>query len=53
MDEPVLFNIFALAEALHKTAAEIEQITVDEWNYWLSYFKIKRQQEINRSKKLK
>ena len=35
--------MFALAEALSKTVSEIEQITVDEWNYWLGYFRIKNE----------
>nr|WP_301282632.1 hypothetical protein [Rickettsia endosymbiont of Ceutorhynchus assimilis] len=34
--------MFILAEHLHKTIAEIEQITIDEWHYWLAYFKIKK-----------
>lgn len=48
MDEPTLLNMFVLAERLHKTVSEIEQMTIDEWHYWLAYFKIK-----NKSKKLK
>lgn len=35
--------MFALAEHLGKTIAEIEQMTIDEWYHWLAYFKIKKQ----------
>ena len=35
--------MFALAEHLGKTAAEIEQITVEEWHHWLAYLKIKQE----------
>ncbi|KJV81260.1 hypothetical protein RHORCCE3_0443 [Rickettsia hoogstraalii str. RCCE3] len=41
----MLFNQFALAEHLHKTVHEIEQITIDEWHYWLAYFKIKKEKQ--------
>lgn len=39
-----------LAEHLHKTITEIEQMTVDEWNYWLAYFKIKKDRQQNKVK---
>jgi hypothetical protein len=35
--------MFALAEHLGKTAAEIEQITVEEWHHWLAYLKVKQE----------
>lgn len=41
----MLLNMFVLVEHLHKTVAEIEQITIDEWHYWLSYFKIKKERQ--------
>lgn len=46
----MLFNMFALAEVLHKTVAEVEQITIDEWHYWLAYFKLKKSREPNRKR---
>lgn len=46
----MLFNIFALAELLHKTVQELEQITIDEWYHWLAYFKIKKTREHNRKR---
>jgi len=33
-------NLIALADRLHKTIEEIEQISVSELNEWLAYFKI-------------
>ncbi len=43
--------MFVLAEHLHKTVSEIEQMTIDEWHYWLAYFKIKKLREQNRLRK--
>ncbi|WP_375331242.1 hypothetical protein [Candidatus Tisiphia endosymbiont of Oplodontha viridula] len=40
--------MFALAEHLGKTIAEIEQMTIDEWHHWLAYFKIKKQHQYNK-----
>jgi hypothetical protein len=39
--------MFALAEALGKTAAEIEQITIEEWYHWLAYLKLKHEKSRN------
>lgn len=33
-------NLIALADRLHKTIEEIEQITVSEFNEWMAYYKI-------------
>ncbi|WP_342269464.1 hypothetical protein [Rickettsia endosymbiont of Orchestes rusci] len=41
----MLFNQFALAELLHKTIMEIQQMTIDEWHHWLAYFKIKKEKQ--------
>ena len=35
--------MFVLAETLGKAIPEIEQMTIDEWNHWLAYFKLKKQ----------
>jgi len=32
---------YALAEILHKTLDEIEAMTVEEFNGWIAYFKVK------------
>jgi hypothetical protein len=32
---------FQLAEVLHKTIAELGDITVDEFTAWVAYFKVK------------
>lgn len=37
--------MFALAEILGKTVCELQEITISEWNHWLSYFEIKREKE--------
>ncbi len=37
--------MFVLAEHLHKTVSEIEQMTIDEWHHWLAYFKIKKEKQ--------
>jgi len=34
-------NLIGLADRLGKTIAEIEQITVDEFNEWIAYFRLK------------
>ena len=51
-----LLNIFSLAEKLHKTVAEILQMTVDEFNMWIAYYQIQneerdRQERIARAKR--
>lgn len=33
-------NLFALADRLHKTVEEIEQISLNELHEWFAYFKI-------------
>jgi len=33
---------YALAERLHKTVAEIEQLTYEEFNGWIAYFEMRR-----------
>lgn len=37
--------IYALADRLHKTVAEIEQMTVDEFSGWVAYCKIRAERE--------
>ena len=38
-------NIFSLAEVLHKTASEILQMSVTEFNMWIAYFELKREEQ--------
>ena len=33
-------NLFALADRLHKTIEEIEQISLSEFNEWLAYLSL-------------
>lgn len=33
-------NLLALADRLHKTQPEIEELTLSEYNEWLAYFQI-------------
>ena len=33
-------NLIALADRLHKSIEEVEQISVTEFHEWLAYFKI-------------
>jgi hypothetical protein len=33
-----LFAIYSIAESLHKTIAEIEEMTVEEFIGWIAYF---------------
>lgn len=42
-------NLYALAEKLHKTYDEVEQISVSEYHGWLVYFKIKSKEVDNGS----
>jgi hypothetical protein len=37
--------LFALADRLHKTVAEIENLTLDEIAEWRAYCKIRKEQE--------
>lgn len=32
---------YSLAEHLHKTVAEIEQMTYEEFNGWVAYFEVR------------
>ena len=48
--------MLSLAEKLHKTLSEILQMSVTEFNMWIAYFELKkeeqeRQQRINQMKK--
>lgn len=43
-------NLIALADRLGKTIAEIEEITLGEYNEWVAYFKIVEELEKNGSK---
>ena len=40
-----LHNIFSLAEVLHKTVSEILQMSVTEFNMWIAYFELKREEQ--------
>ena len=33
---------YVLAESLHKTVYEIEQMSYDEFNGWIAYFEMRR-----------
>jgi len=33
-------NLIALADRLHKTIEEVEQISITEFNEWMAYFQI-------------
>lgn len=33
-------NLLALADRLHKTQAEIEELTLEEFYEWMAYFKV-------------
>ena len=33
-------NLFSLADRLHKTIYEVEQMSVSEFNEWMAYFTI-------------
>ena len=37
--------MFGLAERLHKTLAEIEQMSVDEFMEWVAYFRLTESNE--------
>lgn len=37
--------MFRLAEALHKTFSEVEQMSFEELSGWVAYFKIKKQDD--------
>jgi len=37
-------NLIALADRLHKTIEEVEQISVTEFHEWLAYFQIMSEQ---------
>jgi hypothetical protein len=48
--DPLLYNMFALAEHLSRTVAEIEQMTFSEWNHWIAYLFLKQEKEKRRKK---
>ena len=39
-DDPFRLNVMALADRLHKTQDEIEQLSLSEINEWFAYFKV-------------
>lgn len=41
------FNQLQLAELLHKTLDEIQQMSIEEYQLWLAYFKIKQERTNN------
>lgn len=36
--------MYALAEKLHKTVAEIEQMTMEEFNGWIAYLNLQQEE---------
>jgi len=36
-------NLIALADRLHKTIEEIEEISVSEFHEWIAYFQLKHE----------
>ena len=51
-----MHNIFGLAEKLHKTVAEILEMSVDEFYLWVAYFEIQneereRQERLERARR--
>jgi hypothetical protein len=40
MDDPLRLNLMLLADRLHKTQPEIEELTVNEFHEWMAYFKV-------------
>ena len=55
-NNPEVYSVFGLAERLHKSASEILQMPVYEFNMWIAYFDLQkeeqeRQQRINQSKR--
>ena len=36
--------MYALAERLHKTVAEIEEMTLEEFNGWIAYLNIQQRE---------
>ena len=42
--DPFRLSVFGLAERLHRTVLEIEELTVDEFLEWVAYFKITEDQ---------
>jgi hypothetical protein len=39
-----MYNMYALAERLHKTYAEIGEMSLTEFNGWLAYFSLVEEQ---------
>ena len=42
--------MFLLAEHLGKTVAEIEQVTLSEWQYWIAYLSLKNAKQLKNDK---
>lgn len=40
MSDPLRMNLISLADRLHMTIAEAEEMTLSELNEWSAYFKI-------------
>jgi len=36
--------MYRLADRLHKTVSEVENLSIEEWNGWLAYFTIKEEE---------
>lgn len=43
-------NLITLADRLHKTIGEIEEITLSEYNEWVAYFTITDERDSNGSR---
>lgn len=40
-------NLITLADRLHKTISEIEEITLSEYNEWIAYFALVEERNTN------
>jgi len=45
MSDPLRMNLISLADRLHITIAEAEQMSLTELNEWVSYFKIMKDKD--------
>ena len=48
-----MHNLFGLAEKLHKTVAEILQMSVQEFNMWIAYFKLQSEEQERQNRIMK
>jgi len=45
MSDPLRMNLISLADRLHITISEAEQMSLTELNEWVSYFKIMKDKD--------